>query len=44
MTSRYEPPNRGSKVQQAHADRPERPGRQIVVTVEEVIETSDQPA
>ncbi len=29
MNSYCEPPNLGSSFQQAHADRPERPGRQI---------------
>ena len=29
MNPYYEPPNLGSSFQQAHADRPERPGRQI---------------
>ena len=43
MTPHYEPPNLGGNVQQAHADRPERPGHEIVLTVEEVIETGDQP-
>ena len=43
MTSRYELPNLGGNVQQDHADGPERPGRQMVVTVEEIIETGVQP-
>ncbi len=29
MNPFYEPPNLGSSFRQAHADRPERPGRQI---------------
>ncbi len=29
MNPYYEPPNLGSSFRQAHADRPERPGRQI---------------
>ncbi len=29
MNPNYEPPNLGSNVQQAHTDRPARPGRQI---------------
>ncbi len=44
MNPYYEPPNLGSSLQQAHADRPERPARQIVSTVEEIIETGGQPA
>jgi hypothetical protein len=39
-----EPPSLGSSFQQARADRSERPGRQIVSTVEEIIETGGQPA
>ncbi len=39
-----EPPNPGRSFQRAHADRPKRPGRQIVSTVEEIIETGGQPA
>ena len=44
MNPCYEPPDLGSGVQQAHGDRPERPGRGIVSTVEEIIETGGQPA
>ncbi len=44
MNPCYEPLNLGSSFQQAHADRPERPGRRIVSTGEEIIETGGQPA
>ena len=40
MNPCYEPPNLGSRFQQAHAG----PGRQIVSTVEEIIETGAQSA
>ena len=39
MKPNCEPPNLASSFQQADADRPERPGRQIVSTIEEIIET-----
>ncbi len=44
MNPNCEPPTLGSSFQQDHADRPERPSRQIVSTVEEIIENGGQPA
>jgi len=44
MNPYYESSNLGSSFQRARADRPERPGRQIVSMVEEIIETGGQPA
>ncbi len=44
MNPNYESSNLGSNFQRAHVGRPERPGRQIVSMVEEIIETGGQPA